>query len=181
MINGKYIQYSRIFHTFPENNRTGYLPEKTHAVPTCRWGGVLPAVSVLEYSSLQRECTEFPYAIPLWVDAMIVPKEDCFVEYTKPPVVRKAKPGSQAQSIISLMKIRNPNALPTGNKFGFFLYGGRYRTRLDYGVGVVEPPPSDSPQDCHMQMGSSPISNAIPTKNHTPRVWFLLVDDIGLD
>ena len=28
MINWKYIQYSRIFHTFPENNRTGYLPEK---------------------------------------------------------------------------------------------------------------------------------------------------------
>ena len=50
-------------------------------------------MSDLEYSSLQRECTEFPYVIPLLVDAMIVPKEDCFVEYTKPPVVRKAKPG----------------------------------------------------------------------------------------
>ena len=129
MINGKYIQYSRIFHTFPENNRTGYLPEKTHAVPTCRWGGVLPAASGLEYSSLQRECTGFPYAILLLVGTVIVAKEEWFVEYTKPPVLHKAQPGSQAQYVISLMKIRNPNPFPTGNKFGFFLYGGRYRTR----------------------------------------------------
>ena len=129
MINGEYIQYSRIFHTFPENNRTGYLPEKTHAVPTCRWGGVLPAVSGLEYSSLQRECTEFPYAIPPFVDTAIVQKEECFVECTKPPVLRKAKPGTHAQSIISLMKIKNPNPFPIGNKFGFFICGGDCWTR----------------------------------------------------
>ena len=129
VINGRYIQYSCIFHTFPENNRTGYLPEKTHAVPTCRWGGLPPAASGQEYSSLQRKCTEFPYAIPLLVDTAIVQKEDCFVECTKPPVLRKAKPGTHAQSIISLMKIRNPNPFPVGKKFGFVICGGRYRTR----------------------------------------------------
>ena len=26
-------------------------------------------------------------------------------------------------------KTKNPNAFPIGNKFGFFMYGGRYRTR----------------------------------------------------
>ena len=129
VINGRYIQYSCIFHTFPENNRTGYLPEKTHAVPTCRWGGLPPAASGQEYSSLQRKCTEFPYAIPLLVDTAIVQKEDCFVECTKPPVLRQAKPGARAQYVMSLMKIRNPNPFPIGNKFGFFMYGGRYRTR----------------------------------------------------
>lgn len=61
--------------------------------PTCQWGGILPAASGLEYSSRQRECTEFPYAIPLLVDTAIVQKEDCFVECTKPPVLRQAKPG----------------------------------------------------------------------------------------
>ena len=148
MINGKHIQYSRIFHTFPDNNRTGYLPEKTHAVPTCRWGGVLPAVSDLEYSSLQRECTEFPYAIRLLVDAMIVPREDCFVECTKPPVMRKAKPGAQAQYVMSLIKIRNPNPFPMGKKFGFVICGGRYRTRLHYGASAVKPSDGNTPLGC---------------------------------
>lgn len=45
---------------------------------------------------------------------------------------------------------KNPNPLPMGNKFGFFLYGGRYRTRLQYGVGVVQPPPSDTPPACRI-------------------------------
>jgi len=70
------------------------------------------------------ECTELPYAITLLVDTAIVQKEEFFVECTKPPVFRKAKPGTHAQSIISLMKIRNPNPFPIGNKFGFFMYGG---------------------------------------------------------
>ena len=60
---------------------------------------------------------------------MIVPKEDCFVEYTKPPVVRKAKPGVQAQYIISLIETRNPNPSLMGKKFGFFVYGGPEETR----------------------------------------------------
>ena len=75
----------------------------TGASPRNAWGGVLPVASGLEYSNLQRECTEFPYAIPLLVDAMIVPKEDCFVECTKPPVMRKAKPGARAQYVMSLI------------------------------------------------------------------------------
>ena len=34
--------------------------------------------------------------------------------------------------------------------------GAGDRTRLHYGVGVVQPPPRDSPQECPIQMGSSP-------------------------
>lgn len=58
------------------------------------------------------------------VDTAIIQKEEFFVECTKPPVLRKAKPETHAQSIISLMKTRNPNPFPIGNKFGFFVYGG---------------------------------------------------------
>ena len=28
-----------------------------------------------------------------------------------------------------VMSMKNPNLFPIGNKFGFFMYGGRYRTR----------------------------------------------------
>ena len=42
---------------------------------------------------------------PLLVDAMIVPKEDCFVECTKPPVVRKAKPGG-INSVCNIFDIK---------------------------------------------------------------------------
>ena len=86
----------------------------TGASPMNAWGVFLPVASGLEYSNLQRECTEFPYAVLLLVDAMIVLKEDCFVEYTKPPVMRKAKPGTRAQYVISLISRRNPNPFPTG-------------------------------------------------------------------
>ena len=47
----------------------------------------------------------------------------------KAPGYAQGKTGVQAQYVISLMKIRNPNPFPMGKKFGFFLYGGRYRTR----------------------------------------------------
>ena len=75
----------------------------TGASPRNAWGGVLPAVSDLEYGSLQRECTEFPYSVLLLVGTAIVQKEESFVECTKPPVMRKAKPGARAQYVMSLI------------------------------------------------------------------------------
>ena len=120
VINGRYIQYSCIFHTFPENNRTGYLPEKTHAVPTCRWGGLPPAASGQEYSSLQRKCTEFPYAIPLLVDTAIVQKEECFVECTKPPVLRQAKPGDTGSVCNVLYENKKSEPVPDWEVVRFF-------------------------------------------------------------
>ena len=66
----------------------------TGASPRNAWGGVLPVASGLEYSNLQRECTEFPYAVLLLVGTAIVQKEESFVECTKPPVLRQAKPGA---------------------------------------------------------------------------------------
>ena len=60
-------------------------------------------IPVMGYSSLQRECNEFSYAILLLVGTSIVAKEECFVEYAKPPVLRQAKPGAQAQYVISLI------------------------------------------------------------------------------
>ena len=118
------------------------------SVPTCRWVRILPAMSGLECSSLQRECTEFPYAILLLIGTAIVQKEECFAECTKPPVLRQAKPGAQAQYVIFLIETRNPNPFPIGNKFGFFLYGGQYRTRLYYGAPVVEPRGGNTPPGC---------------------------------
>ena len=75
----------------------------TGASPRSAWGGVLPVASGLEYSNLQRECTEFPYAVLLLVGTAIVQKEESFVECTKPPVMRKAKPGARAQYVMSLI------------------------------------------------------------------------------
>ena len=43
---------------------------------------------------------------------------------------------------------KNPNALPIGNWFGFFMYGGRYRTRLNYGASGVQPPDGNTPPGC---------------------------------
>ena len=57
------------------------------------WGGVLPAVSGLEYSSLQRECTELPYAIPLLVDTAIVQKEEMLRRMYKAPGFAQGKTG----------------------------------------------------------------------------------------
>ena len=42
---------------------------------------------------------------------------------------RHAAFGRDHQYVMSLTKTKNPNAFPIGNKFGFFIYGGRYRTR----------------------------------------------------
>ena len=38
---------------------------------------------------------------------LLIQKEECFVECTKPPVLHKAKPGAQAQYVMSLI---NPHA-----------------------------------------------------------------------
>ena len=74
-----------------------------------------------------------------------------------------------------------------------FLFGGRYRTRFNQGVAgyiysenllcsAIPHPASDSPPDCRIEIGSSPISNTIPKRKTHPFGWvFFLVDDIGLE
>ena len=37
--------------------------------------------------------------------------------------------GCDYQYVMSLIKTKNPNAFPIGNKFGFFMYGGPEETR----------------------------------------------------
>ena len=54
-------------------------------------------------------------------------------------------------------KTNNPNPSPTGKtRFGLYWFGAGDRTRLHYGVGVVQPPPKDSPPGCPISVGSSP-------------------------
>ena len=57
----------------------------------------------------------------------------------------------------------------------------RYRTRINKGVVAVQTSGENSPPDCFIEMGSSPISIFKQKRNHTQRCGFFLVDDIGLE
>ena len=66
---------------------------------------------------------------PFWLILLLYRRRNASSNVQSPPVLRKAKPGTHAQSIISLIKMKNPNAFPMGNKFGFFIYGGAEGSR----------------------------------------------------
>ena len=51
----------------------------------------------------QRTADQSSEARALLIGTAIVQKEECFVECTKPPVLRQAKPRARAQYVISLI------------------------------------------------------------------------------
>lgn len=104
MINGKYIQNSRIFHTLQENKHSHCqfllnqsfsgknvlrrlychteIFQETHTIPTCRWGGFPPAVSGLGYSNLPRGYSGCSWSVLLYFGVVIVSENDWNVDCT---------------------------------------------------------------------------------------------------
>ena len=77
-------------------------------------------------------------------------------------------------------KTNNPNPSPTGKtRFGLYWFGAGDRTRLHYGVGVVQPPPKDSPPGCPISMGSIPPR--YQESRYPVRVSAFLVPVTGLE